>query len=98
MTMPRLERIWEESNRKPVLGISGAIVVCVAGLDWWSRPYVSRGFLYLFPIMLAAVFVPRWAVAFMGVSCAILFERFSSLATSFSRLSREMLALAGCGL
>jgi PAS domain S-box-containing protein len=98
MTMPRLERIWEESNRKPVLVISGAIVVCVAALDWWTRPYVSLGFLYLFPIMLAAGFLPRWAVAFMGVSCAILAELFSSLTTSITRLSLEMLALAGCGL
>ena len=99
MTIPRLERIWEPSNRKPVLGISGAIVVCVAGLDWWTRPYVSLGFLYLFPIMLAAGFLPRWAVALMGVMlCAILAELFSSLATSITRLSLEMLALAGCGL
>jgi two-component system sensor kinase FixL len=98
MTIPRLDRIWEESNRKVVLVISGAIVVCVAEVDWWTRPYVSLGFLYLFPIMLAAGFLPRWAVALMGVSCAILAELFSSLGTSFTRLSLEMLALGGCGL
>src|ERR1700689_3174832 len=98
MTIPRLERIWEESNRKPVLVISGAIVVCVAALDWWTRPYVSLGFLYLFPIMLAAGFLPRWAVALLGVSCAILAEVFSSLDWSYIRLAFETLALAGCGL
>lgn len=61
-------------------------------------PYVSLGFLYLFPIMLAAGFLPRWAVASLGVVCAILAERFSALATSFTRLSLLTLALAGCGL
>ena len=35
-------------------------------------PYVSLGFLYLFPIMLAAGFLPRWSIALLGVGCAIL--------------------------
>jgi PAS domain S-box-containing protein len=48
--------------------------------------------------MLAAGFLPRWALAFLGVVCAVLAERFSALATSFTRLSLETLALAGCGL
>ena len=53
---------------------------------------------YLFPIMLAAGFLPRWAIALLGVSCAVLAELFSSLDRSFTRLLLEMLALAGCGL
>lgn len=61
-------------------------------------PFVSLGFLYLFPIMLAAGFLPRWAVAMLGVICAVLAELFSSLQRSWTRLSLEMLALAGCGL
>lgn len=61
-------------------------------------PFVSLGFLYLFPIMLAAGFLPRWAVSLLGVSCAILAELFSSLDRSFTRLSLEALALVGCGL
>jgi PAS domain S-box-containing protein len=67
-------------------------------MDWWTMPYVSLGFLYLFPIMLAAGFIPRWAVALLGVSCAVLAELFSSLDRSFTRLSLETLALTGCGL
>ena len=93
-----LERVWEARNRTPVLMVSGAVIVTVALLDWWTKPYVSLGFLYLFPIMLAAGFLPRWALALLGVSCAILAERFSALSTSFTRLSLETLALAGCGL
>jgi PAS domain S-box-containing protein len=96
--MPRLERVWEVRNRTPILELSGAIMLAVAVLDWWTMPYVSLGFLYLFPIMLAAGFVPRWAVVLLGVSCAILAELFSSLDRSYTRLSLEALALVGCGL
>ncbi len=96
--MPRLERVWEERNRTPVLLVSTVIILAIALVDWWTRPYVSLGFLYLFPIMLAAGFLPRWAVGTLGVVCAILAEVFSSLDRSFIRLAFETLALAGCGL
>jgi PAS domain S-box-containing protein len=96
--MPRLERVWEERNRTPVLLVSGAITLAVALVDWTTRPYVSLGFLYLFPIMLAAGFLPRWAVASLGVACAVLAEIFSSLEWSSIRLAFETLALVGCGL
>lgn len=96
--MPPLEQLWEERNRTPVLAISGAIVLVVAVVDWWTKPYVSLGFLYLFPIMLASAFLPRWLVALLGFACAGLAEVFSSLDQSFVRLGFETLALAGCGL
>ncbi|HUA58369.1 MAG TPA: LuxR C-terminal-related transcriptional regulator [Verrucomicrobiae bacterium] len=96
--MMGLERVWEPGNRLAVLAISGVITVAIAGLDWWTKPYISLGFLYLFPIMLAAGFVPRWAMAVVGVTCAVLAEEFSALPPSWTRLSLETLALAGCGL
>src|SRR6202035_5439519 len=96
--MLALERLWDERNRRPVLAISAVIVLIIAIVDWWTKPYVSLGFLYLFPIMLAAGFLPRWALALSGCSCAVLAEVFSSLDRSFPRLSLEALALAGCGL
>jgi PAS domain S-box-containing protein len=93
-----LERLWHDRNRIPVLTISGTIILVIAALDWWTKPYVSLGFLYLFPIMFASAFLPRWLVALLGVVCALLAEVFSSLTPSFVRLSFETLALAGCGL
>ncbi|HYA17095.1 MAG TPA: LuxR C-terminal-related transcriptional regulator [Bryobacteraceae bacterium] len=96
--MWRIERVWELKNRVPVLLASWAILLLIAVVDWWTRPYVSLGFLYLFPIMLAAAFLPRWGVVFLGAGCAILAELFSSLDRSFIRLSFETLALVGCGL
>jgi PAS domain S-box-containing protein len=96
--MLALERLWETQNRTPVLITSAAITIAIAVVDWWTKPYVSLGFLYLFPAMLAAAFIPRWGVVTFGVVCAVLAELFSSLATSLTRLSLETLALAGCGL
>jgi len=96
--MLKLERLWDERNRTPVLAVSAAMVVVIAVVDWWTKPYVSLGFLYLFPIMLAAAYLPRWTVGFLGIGCAWLAEVFSSLTPSFIRLTFETLALVGCGL
>ena len=96
--MPKLERVWEERNRTSVLLASGAIIAIVAVVDWWTKAYISLGFLYLFPIILVAAFLPRWAVALLAAACAVLAEVFSSLEPSAVRLAFETLALAGCGL
>jgi PAS domain S-box-containing protein len=96
--MDPLERLWDQRNRTPILLISGGIILAIATVDWWTKPYVSLGFLYLFPIMLAAAFLPRWFVALLAAGCAALAEAFSSLDKSYVRLGFETLALAGCGL
>jgi two-component system sensor kinase FixL len=96
--MPRVEWMWEDRNRSAVLLVSSAILLAIALADWWTKPYVSLGFLYLFPIMLTAGFLPRWMLALLGVICAILSEEFSSLDRSLVRLAFETLALVGCGL
>jgi len=98
--MPHLEWMWELRNRVPVLLASAAILGTIAALDWWTKPYFSLGFLYLFPIMLAAGFIPRWATVLLGLSCALLSERFSNLdpSDSYIRVGFEALALCGCGL
>ncbi|MGA2345800.1 MAG: hypothetical protein ABSF93_07320, partial [Candidatus Sulfotelmatobacter sp.] len=75
-------------------------MMAIAVVDWWTKPYVSLGFLYLFPIMLAAGFLPRWAITLLGIACALLSERFSNLdpADAPIRTSFEALALVGSGL
>jgi hypothetical protein len=93
--MWRLERVWEERNRTPVLLVSGSILLIVAVADWWTMPYVSLGFLYLFPIMLAAGFLPRWLLALLGIGCAVLSELFSSLDRRGCKLLRTHLPMVG---
>ena len=77
--MPPLERIWDERNRKPVLVVSVLTIAIVAFVDLRTKAYVSLGFLYLFPIILLAAFLPRWAVALIAVGCGVLAEMFSEL-------------------
>jgi PAS domain S-box-containing protein len=93
-----LEKVWEERNRTPILLASAALIFLIALADWWTKPFVAFGVLYLFPIMLAARFLPRWVIVLLGVACAVLSEVFSSLERSTVRLAFETLALAGCGL
>jgi PAS domain S-box-containing protein len=96
--MWRLERVWEDRNRTAILSVSLAIVLVIAFADWWTKPFVAFGVLYLFPIMLAAGFLPRWVILLVGLGCAVLSEVFSSLEPSTVRLAFETLALGGCGL
>src|SRR5215471_2645733 len=92
--------IWERRNRGVVLLISALIVAVIAVVDGWTQPYFSLGFLYLFPIMLAAGFLPRWAIVVLGFGCGLLSERFSNLDPSDARIrfGFEAIALCGCGL
>lgn len=94
----RIDNIWEGRNRTPILLAGAVLLLIIALMDWWTKPFVSLGFLYLFPIMLAAGFLPRWSVVLLGLLCAILAELFSSLEPSLTRLALEALALTGCGL
>jgi PAS domain S-box-containing protein len=98
--MPHSDWLWEPRNRTPVLITSGVILLVIALVDWWTKPYFALAFLYLFPIMLAAGFLPRWVTVALGIACAWLSERFSNLDPNDShiRLSFEALALCGCGL
>jgi len=98
--MPRIDSIWDPRHRTRTLVGSGVIVLAIAAIDWWTKPYFSLGFLYLFPIMMAAGYLPRWAIVLMGIGCALLSERFSNLdpADFHIRLGFEALALCGCGL
>ncbi len=100
MSLLSLAGLWEGRSRTRVLLLSGTLLAAIALVDWWTKPYVSLGFLYLFPIMLTAGFVPRWALVALGLVCAGLSELFSSLDPSDAmiRFSFEALALAGCGL
>ena len=66
--MLRFERIWDDENRFLVFTISIATTAAIALADWWTGPHVSLGFLYLFPIMLASAFLPRWAIVGRGLA------------------------------
>lgn len=95
-----VENLWNRRNQMPVLMASAGMIAVIALADWWTPPYVSLGFLYVLPIMLAAGFLPRSVLAAVGVLCTGLTEAFSSLDPSgrVFRMVFEALALSGCGL
>jgi PAS domain S-box-containing protein len=68
--------------------------VLIATIDWLTKPYISIGFLYLFPIMLVAGFLPRWQIVAIALVCAILQELFSELPSS-EAITRLVMASAG---
>jgi two-component system sensor kinase FixL len=92
-----LDRLWETRNRVLVLVVSVALILMIAIVDWSTKPFISLGFLYLFPVMLAAGFVPRWASALLAITCAVLIEMFSGFPLSPVRLFFEALGLVTCG-
>ena len=98
--MWHFEDLWEPRNRTTVLAVSGGLAALVALVDWLTKPYWSLGFLYLFPIMLASGYLPRWGIAVFAAICALLSEAFSALDPSEAlfRLGFVSLALVGCGL
>lgn len=99
-TMIRPAAFWNKRNRIAIISVSAALILTLAVVDWLTKPYFSIGFLYLFPIMLAAGFLPRWAILLLSIVCAFLSEAFSSLdpAGQSIRFVFVTLAITGCGM
>jgi signal transduction histidine kinase len=69
-------------------------------VDWWTQPYISLGFLYLFPIMIAGGFLSRTQIVGLAILCAYLQEEFSNLppADAIPRLVLSSAGFIGTGL
>jgi two-component system sensor kinase FixL len=86
--------IYSEDNRKRFLVAAAILIVMIAVVDWQTKPFISIGFLYLFPILLAAGFLPRWQIIVVALVCAVLQELFSELPSS-EAIYRLLMASAG---
>lgn len=64
--------IFVPANRRNLLVAAGVFGAAIAVLDWWEEPYLSLGFLYLFPIMIAGGFLSRKAIIIVALLCAVL--------------------------
>jgi PAS domain S-box-containing protein len=92
--------IYGPGNRKRLLVLAGVAILAIALIDWWTEPYISLGFLYLFPIMLAGGFLSRTQIVSLSVICAVLQEEFSNLPTgdAWPRLILSSAGYIGTGL
>jgi two-component system sensor kinase FixL len=86
--------IYSEGNRRRFLGAAAILIVSIAVVDWQTKPFISIGFLYLFPILLVAGFLPRWQMTLVALVCAVLQELFSELPSN-EAITRLLMASAG---
>jgi PAS domain S-box-containing protein len=98
LSVASVELVWLEQNRARVLAASAAITLLIVIVDLCTTLYVSMGLLYLFPVIFAAGFLPRWVIGLIGIACAFLSEQLEPLEHSSLRMSLTALAVAGCGL
>lgn len=83
-----------ELSTKPILGIplldsrearakallvSGVTIAVIALMDGKLKPNASLGYLYVFPILVLALFARRWQIVSVAAACAILREALSPL-------------------
>jgi two-component system, LuxR family, sensor kinase FixL len=86
--------IYTRADKKIILLAAAALVAAIAFADWFTKPYISIGFLYLFPIMLISGILVRWQITSVALVCAILQEAFSNLPSS-EAIVRLILSFAG---
>jgi two-component system sensor kinase FixL len=92
--MKSLLSIYAPANRTKLLFFSGFLIVAIALADYLTRPYISLGFLYLFPIMVAGGFLTPIQTIGTSLLCSILQEAFSNL-PSHDAIARLVLSSAG---
>ncbi|HEV2134300.1 MAG TPA: PAS domain-containing sensor histidine kinase [Terracidiphilus sp.] len=92
--------IYSQTNRKILLATATVSASLIAVVDWYTRPYLSIGFLYLFPILLICGIFRRWQVLLTAAGFAILQELFSNLPldSAIARLAFSYIGFAGTGL
>src|SRR5271169_2833888 len=71
--------IYAPANRTKLIVVAGLLISAIAVVDWATKPYISLGFLYLFPIMMVGGFLSRTQILGVALVCAVLQEAFSNL-------------------
>lgn len=92
--------MYRPANRRAFLVAGGLLIVAIAAADWFSKPYLGLGLLYLFPIMILGGFLSRWQIVAAALLCAVLQEVFSNLPLneSLGRLAFSSAGFVGTGL
>jgi two-component system sensor kinase FixL len=93
-------RIYSRANRRGLLITAAVLTGAIATVDWYTRPFISIGFLYLFPVMLVSGILRRWQIVTTAIGFAVLQELFSNLPldSAIPRLVFSGLGFAGTGL
>ena len=91
---------YSRKNRNILLIAAAGLTCVIALVDWYTRPFISIGFLYLFPIMLISGIFKRWQIIASSIVCAVLQELYSNLPLDYAipRLTFSFVGFAGTGL
>lgn len=92
--------VFQRANRGQLLAIAAVATAAIALTDWLTKPYISLGFLYLFPIIILGGVLSRTQIVGAGLICAVLQEAFSNLPENEAifRLVLSSIGFVGTGL
>ncbi len=92
--------VYSRANPKVLLIMAVVLTCMIAAVDWYTRPFISIGFLYLFPMMLISGIFKRWQIVAASIVCTFLQEFYSNLPldTAIPRLVFSWIGFAGTGL
>lgn len=98
--MKDLLSIFVATNRTKLLVVTALLIAAIAFADWLTKPYISLGFLYLFPIIIVGAFLSRAPTIGAALVCAVLQEAFSNLPENEAifRLVLSSIGFSGTGL
>ena len=88
-------------SRNQALQLAALLTAAIGAVDQLVSPNLSLGFLYLFPILLAAAHVDRWTLAGFALLCDVLREQFGPYtwgADTVPRFLTTYVAYLGVGL
>lgn len=101
MKLPDLIEWYAPERRQRSLVVSLTAVAVIALTDYLVTPNVGLGWLYLFPILVAAGFLTRFQIILLTLTCAIFRELFSPFHHNIESIPRSMmvwLGFSGVGL
>jgi two-component system, LuxR family, sensor kinase FixL len=64
--------VFTPAHRTRLLLMAFFLITVIAFIDWWIEPYISLGFLYLFPIMIVGGVLSRTRIVLIALVCAVL--------------------------
>ncbi len=99
-TVQELLSVFVPANRWRLLSLAALATAAIALTDWLTKPYISLGFLYLFPIIIVGGFLSRIQIVGAALVCAVLQEAFSNLPENEAifRLLLSSIGFVGTGL
>lgn len=92
--------IYSRANRKALLIAALILTVAIAVVDWYTKSFISIGFLYLFPMMLLSGLLNRWQIILLALVFTGLQEAFGDLpfTNAAARIGFAWAGFAGTGL